>query len=459
MSVLWQSPDAQAACLGRVSAPFAATGVSIDSRSLKAGDLFVALTGEARDGHEFVGAAFKAGAAAALVSRTLAADGPLLEVGHTLRALEDLADAARARMSGKVVAVTGSAGKTTTKEMLRLACSALGRVHASVASYNNHWGVPLTLAQMPRDCEYAVIEIGMNHFNEIRTLVRLARPHVALITTIAPAHIEFFGTLEAIADAKAEIFDAVMPGGAAILPADNPLYPRLVERARRAGITRLYSFGSNAGADGRLIETSENADGQRIVAEISGQPVRLQIAAHGQHIASNAVAALLAVAQVGGDVLNAAASLSTFTALKGRGARRRLRLKGGDIELIDESYNANPASMTAALRMLGATTGAGRRIAVLGDMLEMGAAASAYHRALADEIAAQGIDLVFACGAAMAELWQALPNARRGAYGRLSHEIAQEVVAALAPGDVVLIKGSLGSRMAVILDALTAASG
>jgi UDP-N-acetylmuramoyl-tripeptide--D-alanyl-D-alanine ligase len=459
MSELWHWQEAERACLGAASTAFSATGVSIDTRSLKAGDLFVALTGEARDGHDFVGAAFAAGAAAALVSRKIDGTGPILEVGHTLRALEDLGDAARARMVGQVIAVTGSAGKTTTKEMLRLACSALGRVHASAASYNNHWGVPLTLAQMPRDSEYAVIEIGMNHFNEIRSLVRLVRPHVALITTIAPAHIEFFGTLEGIADAKAEIFEAVVPGGCAILPHDNPLYPRLCERARRAGLARPLSFGRHKGADARLVESMEAGDGQHIVADIAGQPVRLQLGAKGEHIAINAVAALLCIAQLGGDVLNAAASLSSFTALKGRGARRALPLKGGKIELIDESYNANPASMRAALTMLGAATVKGRRIAVLGDMLEMGESAAHYHRALADDIEAQGIDLVFACGAAMQALWQVLPQARRGGYGHSSQELVPQLVAALAPGDMVLIKGSLGSRMAVILDALTAASG
>ena len=459
MSALWHWAEAQRACLGKASAAFSATGVSIDTRSLKPGDLFVALTGDARDGHDFVGSALAAGASAALVSRKGMSAGPLLEVGHTLRALEDLGDAARARLLGQVVAVTGSAGKTTTKEMLRLACSALGRVHASAASYNNHWGVPLTLAQMPRDSEYAVIEIGMNHFNEIRSLVRLVRPHVALITTIAPAHIEFFGTLEGIADAKAEIFEALVPGGCAILPADNPLYPRLVERARRAGVTRVLSFGRHDGVDARLLETSDANDGQQIVADIAGQPVRLRLGAKGEHIATNAVAALLCIAQLGGDVLNAAASLSSFTALKGRGARRVLRLKEGEIELIDESYNANPASMRAALTMLGRARVSGRRIAVLGDMLEMGESAPHYHRALADDIAAQGIDLVFACGEAMRALWQALPEARRGGYGRSSQELAPQLVAALTPGDMVLIKGSLGSKMAVILDALTAASG
>ena len=252
MSALWTSADAEAATLGMASRAFSAGGLSIDTRTLKAGDLFVALKGDNRDGHDFVRAAFDAKAGAALVSYAPdGVTGPLLTVAHTQRGLEDLARAARARSNAKILAVTGSAGKTTTKEILALACNALGRTHASAASYNNHWGVPLSLASLPRDAEYGIFEVGMNHFGELRNLVSFVRPHVALITTIAPAHLEFFGTCEAIADAKSEIFEGIEPGGAALIPSDNPYAERLKARARQAQVSRIVSFGSKG--DAKLI--------------------------------------------------------------------------------------------------------------------------------------------------------------------------------------------------------------
>ncbi len=459
MSALWTSAEAEAATLGRASRGFEAGGISIDTRTLKPGDLFVALQGEARDGHEFVHAAFEAGAGAALVARDpggLSKDAALLTVAHTLRGLEDLGRAARARSHGRIVAVTGSAGKTTTKEMLRLAFGALGRTHASAASHNNHWGVPLTLAAMPRECEYAVIEIGMNHFGEIRALGGFARPHVALVTTIAPAHLEFFGCCEAIADAKSEIFEHIVPGGAAALPADSPYAERLVLRAKQAGVSTILRFGEQASSDARLIARKDAGEGQTIEADILGRAVHIHIGALGAHIAQNAVGALLAVAAADGDVLNAAAALSQFSALKGRGAQFRVRVDDGEATVIDESYNANPASMAAALALLGSAELRGRRIAVLGDMLEMGPESSAYHAMLVDDIEAARVDLVFANGVQMKALWEKLPPSRRGAYGATSAEIAPALNAALAAGDVVLVKGSFGSRMAVVIEALKA---
>jgi len=458
-TALWTAAEAEAATLGKASRGFEAGGISIDTRTLKAGDLFVALLGEARDGHDFVRAAFEAGAAAALVSKTpddLRADMALLTVAHTQRGLEDLGRAARARSHGKVIAVTGSAGKTTTKEMLRLAFGALGRTHASAASYNNHWGVPLTLAAMPRESEYAVVEIGMNHFGEIRALSDFARPHVALVTTIAPAHLEFFGCCEAIADAKSEIFEHIVPGGAAAIPADNPHAERLVLRARQAGVSTILRFGSKPGSDARLIARTETGEGQAIEADILGREVHVHVGAPGAHIAQNAVGALAAVAAADGDVLNAAAALSEFAALKGRGAQFRVRVGDGEVTIIDESYNANPASMAAALSLLGSAPATGRRIAVLGDMLEMGPGGATHHAALAEDIEAADVDLVFANGAQMQALWERLPASRRGAYGATSAEIAPAVVAAVAAGDVVLVKGSFGSRMAVVIAALKA---
>jgi len=446
---LWSTAEAEAATLGHASEGFAVNGMSIDTRTLKEGDLFVALKGE-RDGHDFVEAAFKAKAGAALVSRTVpGAKGPLLTVADTQRGLEDLAAAARARSSAKILGITGSAGKTTTKEILRLCCNALGRTHASAASYNNHWGVPLSLASLPRDAEYGVFEIGMNHAGEIRNLVSFVRPHVALITTIAPAHLEFFGSCEAIADAKSEIFESLAPGGAALIPSDSPYAERLAARAAQARVGRLVRFGSSGEA--RLLSFAPEGEGMRVKADILGRTVDCLVGAPGEHIARNVVAALAAVALVDGDVLNAAAALKNFTALKGRGAR----FEANGIQVIDESYNANPASMSAALALLGAAPG--RKLAVLGDMLEMGEGGPALHAALAEPIAAANADLVFASGPQMKALWDALPVGRRGAYAENSTALAPKLTAALKPGDTVLVKGSLGSRMTVIVEALKGA--
>lgn len=443
---LWTSGEMEAATLGKASTDFAVQGLSIDTRTLKEGDLFVALKGE-RDGHDFAEAAFKAGAGAALVSRTVpGAKGPLLTVADTQRGLEDLACAARARSSARILGITGSAGKTTTKEILRLCCNALGRTHASAASYNNHWGVPLSLASLPRDAEYGVFEIGMNHAGEIRNLVSFVRPHVALITTIAPAHLEFFGSCESIADAKSEIFEGLIPGGAALIPSDSPYAERLAARAAQARVGRLVRFGTTGEA--RLLSFATDGEGMRVKADILGKVVDCFVGAPGEHIARNVVAALAAVALADGDVLNAAAALKNFAALKGRGARFDV----SGIHVIDESYNANPASMSAALALLAAAPG--RKLAVLGDMLEMGEGGPALHAALAEPIAAAKTDLVFASGPQMKALWDALPANRRGAYAENSTALAPKLTAALKRGDTVLVKGSLGSRMAVIVEAL-----
>ncbi len=444
---LWTSTEAEAATLGKASRAFEVSGLSIDTRTIKAGDLFVALKGDNRDGHDFVRAAFDAKAGAALVTHTPdGVTGPLLTVGHTLRGLEDLARAARARSHAKILAITGSAGKTTTKEILRLACNALGRTHASAASHNNHWGVPLSLAALPRDAEYGVFEVGMNHFGELRNLTGFVRPHLALITTIAPAHLEFFGSCEAIADAKSEIFEGIEPGGAALIPADSAYAERLAARARQARVARIVSFGETGEA--KLISFTLDGAGMRVKADILGRAVDCFVGAPGAHIAQNVVGALAAVALLDGDVLNAAAALKDFTALKGRGAR----FEANGIAVIDDSYNANPASMAAALSLLGASKG--RKIAVLGDMLEMGEGGLAHHAGLAAPIEANKVDLVFACGAQMKALWDALPASRRGAYAENSALLAPQVMTAVKPGDTVLVKGSNGARMSVIVDAL-----
>ncbi len=455
MNPLWTSAEAEAATLGRASSAFAATGLSIDTRTLKPGDLFIALKGDARDGHEFVPAAFAAKASAALVSQNVeGANGPQLEVAHVQRGLEDLGRASRARSHAKIIAVTGSAGKTTTKEILKLAFGALGNTHASASSYNNHWGVPLSLAAMPRETEFGVFEVGMNHFGELRNLVSFVRPHVALVTTIAPAHLEFFGNCDAIADAKSEIFEGILPGGSALIPADSDYAARLVARARQAGVSRVLTFGAK-GSDAKLIGFTENEDGMKVQSEILGRRVDFRVGALGAHIAGNAIGALLCVAMLDGDVLNAAAALSQFAALKGRGARFTVKAGNGKAEIIDESYNANPSSMRAALALLGSAD-AKRRIAVLGDMLEMGPDGPAHHAALAAPIEAAKVDRVYLNGVQMQALWDALPVSRRGAYAATSAEIAPQLLNTLADGDAVLIKGSFGSRMAAIIDALKA---
>lgn len=452
---LWTSDEAVRATGGRTTAAWSATGVSIDTRTIMPGDLFVALQGDARDGHEFVGAALGKGAAAALVSRIpsgMPETAPRLVVEDTLRGLESLGRAARQRSQARIIAVTGSAGKTTTKEMLRMMLAPAGRVAASAASYNNHWGVPLSLARMPRDTAFGIFEIGMNHAGEIRNLVRHVRPHVAVITTVAAAHLEFFGTIEAIADAKAEILEGIESGGACVLPADNVQFGRLKRRAEELKIKTVASFGSADSADARLISVTPADGGQEAAAKIFGREIGFRIAAPGRHLAMNALAGLAAIKLAGGDIDRAATELSSFGALKGRGARAT----AGDIEIIDESYNANPASMAAALDVLAAAPLArnGRRIAVLGDMLELGAGSDRLHAGLAGDIAAAKSDLVFLCGPHMRALWSEIPQSRRGAWRETSAELASDVINLVRQGDVVLVKGSLGSRMSVIVEAL-----
>jgi len=457
MSALWTADEAASATGGKAHGQWEANGVSIDTRTIEKGDLFVALIGENRDGHEFAAAALGKAAGAAMLSRkveNLPPDTPTLMVDDTQAGLERLGRASRARSSARIVAVTGSAGKTTTKEMLRLALGGQGKVAASAASYNNHWGVPLSLARMARDVNFGVFEIGMNHEGEIRTLVAQVRPHVAIVTTIAPAHLEYFGTLEAIADAKAEIFEGITAGGTAILPIDNPQYDRLAARARSCGVTKILTFGTKAGANARLIATESDSESQVVTAEIHGEKCEFALGAQGAHNAGNALAVLLAAEALGADRKRAAESLRQFAALKGRGARTPL----SDIELIDESYNANPASMAAALGLLKAAKprGEGRRIAVLGDMLELGAEGPQLHRAIAKDLSANDVDLVFLCGSQMHTLWEDIPSARRGAYAENSAGLKEALVSTLGPGDVVLVKGSFGSRMALIVDALKA---
>jgi UDP-N-acetylmuramoyl-tripeptide--D-alanyl-D-alanine ligase len=440
--------------------PASVNGISIDSRGIGAGDAFFAIKGDNRDGHEFVGAALKAGAGLAVVAADWRGNdidnAPLLRVPDVLEGLRALARAARARLDGKVVGITGSVGKTGTKEALRLALGASGATHASVASYNNHWGVPLSLARCPADVRYAVFEMGMNHAGEIEPLSKLARPHVAIITTVEPVHLEFFGSVEAIADAKAEIFRGLERGGAAVINRDNPHFERLAAAARSAG-ARIVSFGEHAKADARLVKLALQPDGSTVEARILGADVAYKLGAPGKHQVLNSLAVLAAASLVGADLALAALALASVQPATGRGARSMLALGvSGDALLIDESYNANPASMRAAIALLGqAEIGPqGRRIAVLGDMLELGASGADLHRGLVDPIRAHGIDLVYCCGPLMHALWEGLPSERRGGYAESAGALEADVIAAIRPGDAVMVKGSLGSRMGPIVKAL-----
>jgi UDP-N-acetylmuramoyl-tripeptide--D-alanyl-D-alanine ligase len=460
-AALW-TMDAMAGAMGaQRQGPLPATvaGISIDSRTIAPGEAFFAIA-DRRDGHDFVAAALAARAGLAVVAAErraqFAGDLPLLVVPDVLAGLRDLAAAARTRTSAKVIGVTGSVGKTGTKEALRLALSKDGKTHASAASYNNHWGVPLSLARCPADARYAILEMGMNHAGEIAPLTRLARPHIALITTIAPVHLEFFGSLTKIADAKAEIFLGLEPGGAALLNRDIAQFTQLKRRAEEAGAARVVSFGEHAKAEARLVKCVLHPHCSTVVARIFDAELTYKIGAPGRHLVTNSLAVLATAVLAGADLALAALALSEFKAVAGRGAPIEIEVSGGAALVIDESYNANPASVAAALALLGqAEIGPrGRRIAVLGDMLELGPKGPALHRALSKPVIDNGIDLVFCCGPLMRQLWQALPPSRRGSHAEDAAALEPQVVAALRAGDVVMVKGSLGSRMGPIVKAL-----
>jgi UDP-N-acetylmuramoyl-tripeptide--D-alanyl-D-alanine ligase len=440
--------------------PEAVMGLSIDSRTIAPGEAYFAIKGDVHDGHDFVMAALKAGAALAVVEAAqrdkFASDAPLLVVDDVLAGLVELAHAARARLEAQVIAVTGSVGKTSTKEALRRVLGAQGETHASAASFNNHWGVPLSLARCPATARFAIFEIGMNHSGEIEPLVKMVRPHAAIVTTVEPVHLEFFAGIEAIADAKAEIFTGVEPGGAVVLNRDNSQFARLQRRAKKLGISRIVSFGANKKAEARLIDLSLHATCSAVHANILGHDVTYKLGMPGRHMAMNSLAVLAAASLAGADLALAALSLSQIEPAAGRGMRRALEVANGEATLIDESYNANPASMAAALNVFGrAAVGPhGRRIAVLGDMLELGPTSPELHRGLADAIKANHIDLVYCCGPLMRNLWDALSAGKRGGYAESSAALAAQTVAAIRAGDAIMIKGSLGSKMKTIVTAL-----
>ncbi len=458
---LWSWSDLIAATGGVAEGtpPAGIDGVSIDTRTIAAGDLFVALRDQ-RDGHDFVEAAFKAGAAAALVASAYprrSGDGALIRVADPLAALVELGKAARVRSNARIVAVTGSVGKTGTKEMLRQCLGELGETHAAEKSYNNHWGVPLTLARMPASAAYGVFEIGMNHAGEITPLAQMVRPHVVVITTVEPVHIENFPNgIEGVAEAKAEILQGLVPGGAAVLPHENAYFALLRERANAVG-ARIITFGFDAGADVRCIQMDLTPRGSSVIAGLDTQRFPYKIGAPGEHYVRNSLAVLAATLGLKADAMRALPALARVSAPVGRGARSLLQAPdGGTLLLVDESYNANPASVRAALAALDMVPRADhpRRIAVLGDMLELGDSSADRHHALKEAVDAAGIDLVFACGPMMKLLYDSLESNKQGAWAENSQKLVEPFVSALQSGDVVMIKGSLGTRMAPLVEAV-----
>ena len=502
---LWTFEEISAATGAPPPGSGSTRGVSIDSRTLEAGDLFVAIKGERADGHKFVEAAFERGASAVIVEagyegisphpvplpmgegtpeqRSAIAiasplpwgegqgegrDAVMARMGYdpssaralfrtpdTLEALNALARAARQRADATVAAVTGSAGKTGTKEMLRVMLAQSGPTHASEKSYNNLWGVPLSLARMPRNARFGVFEIGMNHAGEITPLTHLVRPHIAIVTWIAPVHIEFFNSTADIADAKAEIFEGLEQGGAAILPESNEHFERLAAHARQHGATAV-PFGEGAKGGARLLQFEPQAAGSKVTADILGSNVAFWLGVPGRHLAMNAIAALAAVKLMGGELEAAAAALASFEAPEGRGRRARFETPEGAVLIIDETYNANPASIAAALGVLGAIPRAEhpRRIAVLGDMLELGNAGPQYHAGVKGAVDSNDIDLVFCAGPLMAHLYAVLPEHKRGRLAGSPEELLPAVLEAVRGGDAVTVKGSLGSRMGPLAEAL-----
>ena len=467
MTPLWTAADAVAATGGQSTADWQAMGVSIDTRTIQPGDLFVALKA-ARDGHEFVAAALAKGAAAALVSHRpegVAADAPLLIVPDVLRGLEDLGRAARARTSARVVAVTGSVGKTSTKEMLRCVLSGQGRTHAAEASYNNHWGVPLTLARMPADTEYAVIEIGMNHPGEIAPLAQMPRPHVGMVTIVAAAHLEAFENLDGIAHEKAAILTGLEPGGVAVLNGDLATSPILLDWAKRYA-ARSITFGETARVHHRVTDVTLCDQTTVVQGRAWRRPILFKVHAPGRHFAVNAMGVMAVAHALRLNPVLAANDLGSWQPPAGRGKRERYLLDPltDDLyfDLIDDAFNANPTSMVASLEVLAAAAPRdglgrvkqGRRIAVLGDMLELGPDEIALHAALAASPHMSKLSLVHCVGPRMRALWDALPEGKRGDWAETADALAARAHRLVDAGDILLVKGSKGSKVSLVVDAL-----
>ena len=461
---LWTSGEAAKAMKAEFAGPTDQPigSVSIDSRTVDNDAIFFAIKGDRFDGHAFVEKALGDGAAFAVVAKDklseLSVDpARIMVVDDVLVGMEELGRAARARHAGKVIAITGSVGKTGTKEMLRHVFSANGKTHASVASFNNHWGVPLTLSRTPSDIDFGIYEIGMNHPGEIIPLVDMVRPDVAIITTVEPVHLEFFDNEQEIARAKAEIFTGIASGGTAVLNLDNRHFDFLKKLADEQAIN-IATFGEGEGADVRLISADLGEEGTTVRASVFGREVTYRLSQPGRHIVQNSLAVCAALHLTDADLDVGLATLAAIEAGRGRGARLELDVDGGTITILDESYNANPASMRAAIGLLGAAQCGenGRRIAVLGDMLELGEDSDALHAGLHDALDAANIDLAFLSGPHMKALFETIPAKMRGKYAATSDGLEESLLDTVAKGDVLMVKGSLGSRMGPIVDKLTA---
>lgn len=464
--LLWESDALIASINGRPvgNMPEGITGISIDTRTLKKGDAYFAIKGDVHDGHKFVSAAMRAGAGIAIVAEEkLVAlghiTGPMIVVRDVLEAMRNLGEAARARTKAQIIAVTGSVGKTTTKEMLRTALSASGKVHASVASFNNHWGVPLTMARMPQDTRFGIFEIGMNHPGEIRPLVKLVRPHIAIINNVAAAHLGAFKNLDEIAKAKAEIFEGVVDGGYALINKDDSRASVLAKLASEAGIEHLRTFGEKRGSDFWMKSADYQAEGTLIVARIGGKELQVTVNAAGKHLAQNTMAVLGIASLAGADMEKTIAAIATIEPESGRGKRHYLKNKHGNFTLIDESYNANPASMVAALEVLkSAKPGArGKRIAVLGDMLELGKTSEKLHLELAVIIEDLKIDKVYTVGKLIDVLGEEIGSKKHVGHYATWEKAKTALVKNLRSGDVVMLKASNGLGFAKLVSALNKA--
>ncbi|MDP9126933.1 MAG: UDP-N-acetylmuramoylalanyl-D-glutamyl-2,6-diaminopimelate--D-alanyl-D-alanine ligase [Pseudomonadota bacterium] len=463
VQLIWKAEDVIRAVHGHClhEQTWTAHGVSIDSRTTKEGDLFIALEGPDHDGHDFIAAAFAAGAAAAIVSRQPSqapAKAHLILVEDTFKALQELGRAGRKRSHARIIAVTGSVGKTGSKEMLRLMLNEVGDTYANEGSLNNHWGVPLSLARLPAGALYGVFEMGMNHAGELGPLSQQVRPDVAFITTIEAVHLEYFDSVEAIADAKAEIFSGMTSDGTAVLNRDNGQFVRLAAAGKTSGLKKILGFGRDGKADGRILECIEEVESSLIKAEILGRRIEYRLGVPGLHVALNSIGALLAAVTAGADLNACAAVLAHYRQPKGRGVIQTVTISDGNFTLIDESYNASPVAVRFALRVLGQMMPGpqGRRILVLGDMKELGASSPSLHADLIKDITDAHIDMVFTCGEMMRHLFEALPETVPKFHADNSAGLVPHVTKAVRAGDVVTVKGSHSMHMDVVVDELKA---
>ncbi len=464
MKLVWHAEDVLRAVRGRSlhEQTWTAHGVSIDSRSTQSGDVFIAIKGPDKDGHDHVAQAFAKGAVASIVHRDplqVQAGAPLVMVEDSFAALQDMGHVGRQRATGKIAAVTGSVGKTSSKEILRLVLEANGDTHANEGSLNNQWGVPLTLARLPADAKYGVIELGMNHAGELASLSRDVLPDAALVTNVEAVHLEHFPSVEAIANAKAEVFLGMNPQGIAVLNRDNPHFARLLAAARTQGLKKVLTFGRNPKSDACLLKFRNDDAGGEIDAVVQGQKVTYRIGAPGEHLALNSLGALLTASALGADFMIGIDALASYRPPSGRGTLQTVTLEdGGCITLIDDSYNASPVSVRASIQILGQTPvqQGGRRIAVLGDMRELGATAPQLHADLAQDLEEARIDVVHCCGDMMAHLYRALPQARRGHYVNQSNELAPLIADEVRSGDAVMVKGSHSLHMEKVVQAIAA---